>query len=402
MNNITLSLGSLTDSIQNWIGIVQNVFEGLGTFGNILLLLLILIIGKFIVKGIGKVATKALSKTNLDEKLSAKFGSDTNITGGIVGFIKAIAFLFILLFGLNIAGLTDVSEPIKNLLNQFFGFIPNLIVAGILGYIIILIAGLIKQLVSDVLNASKLDERLGSTPGTTPVSGSLATALYAFILLLCAPAVLDALGIEAISKPIKGIVESVVSAIPKILIAGILLAVGGLIGSIAKRLVENILKGTNVDSLPSKFGMNLPTEGSRALSSIAGTVTMISIIILTLTAAIKELDIDILSQASDGLFTGYFNILLALIILAAGIVASRFAYDHLVGGNAQLAKIAKYAIVIFTSVIALNRSGIATDLTSLPYTVAIYAAGVALGIGGAIAVGLGGQDYVSRWFSKRG
>lgn len=401
MNHITLSLGALTDTIQNWISVVKEALGSLGMFGNILLLLLILFIGKFIVKIIGKVVTKALAKTNLDEKLSAKFGNDTNITGGIVGFVKAIAFLFILLFGLNIAGLDDVSEPIKNLLNQFFGFIPNLIVAGILGFIIVMIAGLIKQLVSDVLNASKLDERLGSTPGTTPVSGSLAIALYAFILLLCAPAVLDALGIEAISTPVKNIVNSVVAAIPKILIAGVILAIGGLIGSIAKRLVENILKGTNVDSLPAKFGMNVPTEGSRALSSIAGTVTMISIVILSLTAAIKELDIDILSQASDGLFTGYFNILVALIILTAGIVASRFAYDHLVGGNAQLAKVAKYAIVVFTSVIALDRAGL-SDMTSLPFTVAIYAAGVALGIGGAIAIGLGGQDFMSRWFSKRG
>jgi len=34
--------------------------------------------------------------------------------------------------------------------------------------------------------------------------------------------------------------------------------------------------------------------------------------------------------------------------------------------------------------------------------VAIYAAGVAIGIGGAIAIGFGAQGFFTRWFDKRG
>ncbi len=393
---------SLPDTIQKWIGAVQGLFSGLGVFGGILLLILILWVGKFIVKGVGKLVEKALSKTSIDDKIAAKFGQDTNVTGGIVSFVKAILMLFILIFALGAAKLDVVSKPLSEMFTKILDFIPNLIVAGVLAYVIVLIAGLIKKLLGDILVASKLDERLGSATGTAPVSNSLVTVVYAFILLLCAPAVLDVLKIDAISVPIKGIVKSITDVVPNLLAAAVLIMIGGLIGSIAKRLVTNLLEATNVNSFPAKIGMNVPTTGSRSISAIAGTVVMISVVVLTLTSAINVLDVEILSKASEGLYTGYFNVLLALIILTVGVVASRFAYDNLVGGNARLATVAKYAIVIFTSVIALNRTGIATDLTSLPYTIALYAVGVAVGIGGAIAIGLGGQTYVSRWFDKQG
>ena len=388
------------DTIQEWTATVKSLIPE--QIWRILLLLLILWVGRMVVKCVGKVVEKSLSKTSVDDKIAAKFGHETNVTGGIVGFVKAILMLFIIIFGLDMAKLNVVSEPLNEMLTKVMEFIPNLIVAGVLAYVIVLVAGLVKKLLADVLGATKLDERLGSVAGTTPVSNSLVTAVYAFILLLCAPAVLDLLKIDAISTPIKGIVTSITDSVPNILAAGVIIFIGCLIGNIAKRLVSNLLEGTNVNSFPAKIGMSVPTTGSRSISAVAGTVVMISVVVLSLTAAINQLGIEILSKASAGLYTGYFNVLLALIILAGGVIASRFAYDNLVGGNAKLAKIVKYAIIIFTSVIALNRTGIATDLTSLPYTVAIYAAGVALGIGGAIAIGLGGQTYVSRWFDKRG
>ena len=305
-------------------------------------------------------------------------------------------------YGLDVAKLDVVSAPLSDMFSKILDFLPNLLVAGILTYVIVLIAGLVKKLLGDVLVASKLDERLGSVAGTTPVSNSLVTVIYALILLLCAPAVLDVLKIDAISTPIKGIVNSITGVVPNILVASVIIFLGGLIGSIAKRLVVNLLEGANVNSFPAKIGMNVPTTGARSISAIAGTVVMISVVVLSLTAAINELNIEILSKASEGLYTGYFNVLLALIILTGGVIASRFAYDHLVEGNACLAKIAKIAIIVFTSVIALDRTGISSELTSLPFTIALYAAGVAFGIGGAIAIGLGGQAFVSRWLDKRG
>lgn len=403
MQNIHTILGaSFMSTLNEWTASARSLFSSLGAFGDILLVLIILWIGKFIVKGVGKLVEKSLSKTSLDDKIAAKLGHDTNVSKGIVGFVKALLMLLILLFALDAVEMTQVSSSINLIWAQVALFIPKLLLAGLLAYIVVMVAGLVKTLLTDVLKAAKVDERLGSVAGTTPITGAVATAAYAFFLLLFTPAILDILGVEAVSKPIQGIVNQITGSVDEIIVAGVIIFLGCLIANIAKRLVTNLLQATNVDSFPAKLGLDLPATGAGAISSIAGTVVSVSVIVLALTSAIKELDIEILSLASVGLYTGYFNILLALLILAAGILAARFAYDKLVEGNATLAKVAKYGIITLTTVVALSRTGLAPEITSLPYTVAIYALGVAFGIGGAIAIGLGANSYIQRWLEKRG
>lgn len=393
---------SFIDNLNKWAGAVKNTFDSLGTFGSILLVLIILWLGKFVVKAVGSLVEKALNKTNLDDKLASKLGHNTNVTKGIVGFVKAVLFLFVLIFALDAADLDKVSGPLNNIFAQILDFIPKLLLAGVMGYIVIMIAGVVKRLLTDVLNTAKVDERLGAVAGATPITTALASAAYAFFLLLFTPAVLDVLGVDAVSDPIKGIVEQITSKIPLVFLAGVLIFVGCFIGNIAKQLVSNSLQATNINSFPEKIGLAVPTSGARSISSIAGTVVMITVIITTLTSALELLSIPLLSEASRGLFTGYFNILLALIILVVGLLGARFAHDHLAPGNATLAKYVKYAITAVVTIIALNRTGIAPDLTGLPYKAAIYAVAFAVGVGFAAAIGFGARGYVTRWFDKRG
>lgn len=403
MYNTTMFLAaSFTSKLTEWTNAIKSTFESLGTFGSVLLVIIILWLGKFVVKAVGKLVEKALNKTSLDDKLAAKLGHNANVTTGVVGFVKAVLFLFVLIFALDAADLDKVSGPLNNIFQQILEFIPKLLLAGVMGYIVVMIAGVVKRLLTDVLNTAKVDERLGAVAGATPITTALASSAYAFFLLLFTPAVLDVLGIEAVSQPISDIVEQITTKIPLVFLAGILIFVGCFIGNIAKQLVSNSLQATNVNSFPEKLGLAVPTSGARSISSIAGTVVMITVIVTTLTSALELLSIPLLSEASRGLFTGYFNILLALLILVAGLIGARFAHDHLAPGNATLAKYVKYAISAVVIIVALNRTGIAPDLTGLPYKAAIYATAFAFGVGFAIAIGFGARGFVSRWFDKRG
>ena len=60
------------------------------------------------------------------------------------------------------------------------------------------------------------------------------------------------------------------------------------------------------------------------------------------------------------------------------------------------------SLIGIASVAALNRSGIAPDITGAPYQAALTGLALALGLGGGIAFGLGGKDAVHRWLEKRG
>lgn len=92
--------------------------------------------------------------------------------------------------------------------------------------------------------------------------------------------------------------------------------------------------------------------------------------------------------------------LLAIIIFGAGCLAASFAHKNLADKNSVLATAAKVAILILTSAVALQRTGLAPDLTGLPYEYAIYALATAIGIGGSIALGLGGRSWVESKLEK--
>lgn len=399
----TLAEIDLIKDLQNIMNIVQDFFASIGMVGNLILALIVFWVGKSIAVKIGKLIEKGLNKTTIDDKIAEKLGHRTGVAKGIAGFAVALMILMVLLFAVGVAKIdTDIASPIRELLDVVMGYIPRVLVAGILTYIVVKLAGLVKTLVAGALNAARVDERLGAVAGTSPISGALSIAVYSLILLLFTPAILDALKIDAVSAPIGEIVDTILSSVPNILLAGILLAIGVVIARIASRLIVNLMEASNLNAFPAKLGLEIPEEGPRSLSGIVGFLVYLSIMVVLATAAINQLEIDLLSKASEGFLSGYYNVLLAAIILLGGILASKFVYGKLVEQNATLAKVARAAIIILTSVVALERTELAAGLTSLPYEIALYAAGFSIGVGGAIAIGLGGKEFVSRWLSKKG
>ena len=135
---------------------------------------------------------------------------------------------------------------------------------------------------------------------------------------------------------------------------------------------------------------------------MVGFLVNLTVIVTLVSSAIDILDIELLSDASHGFLFGYYNVLLALLILSLGLAASKFVYTKLAQSNELLAKVVRISIIVLTSVVALERTQLAAGLTSLPYEMAIYALAFAFGVGGAIALGLGGKEFVARWLQKRG
>ncbi len=394
-------LATKLGSISGIVDPILNFFGQFGTLGSVILALIVFLVLKKLAGILKSLLHKALSKTSLDDKLAAKLGYKSDVSGMICTIVYLILVIYAAVIALDVAKLGKASEPLQGMLDSIFGYVPQIIGAAILLYILMFLANIVKQLLANVLEVAKVDERLGSATGT-PIANSLVAAAYGFLILLFIPAVLDVLAIDAISEPIKGIVSQVTGAVPKVILAGVLLAVGIMIGKIASGVVSNLLKGTGVDQAPTKIGLNVPTEGKAAISSIVGLIILVSIVVTVFTSAVSVLNIELLTSLSGMILGGYYNVLLAVLVFGAGFVGSKLAYNALVEKNPCLAKIARALIITVTSVVALSRAGIASELTSLPYQVAIYAAGVAFGIGGAIAIGLGAKTYVENFLSKRG
>jgi hypothetical protein len=295
-----------------------------------------------------------------------------------------------------------VTQPLQGMLDQFLGFVPGLIGAALILFIAVFVGRIVKNLLGTFLRGVRLDARIGSPAGTTPVTNAITSAVFWLFILLILPAALESVRLGAVAGPILGIVSMITAAIPNVLLAALILTVGFLIAQIARKLVTNVLVAIGVDAWPAKIGLAVPTTGPRTISSIVGYTVLVSILVLLTSTAIDTLHIALLQDASRGFVEGYFRILLAVLIFGAGLLLSRFAYEHLVDKSPLLAKITRIAILVLTGIAALHRSQIIPeDLVQLPYDAIVSAVAVALGIGGAIALGLGAKDYVARFLDNR-
>ena len=397
MNDIpTILAADISAQISQWV-------ESAGPIAKYIGALLIFLIGKFVAKSIGKGIGKAASRSGLDDKLSKYLGDSNTSASGLIGtLVGLVLFLFVLIFALDFAGLSNATQPLNNLLGGFLNIIPNLVGAGIVAYITFILAKVIKEIILNVLQATRIDERLGMDSEKAPISNGAAGVAYGIIALAGLTAALGILGIDAITKPVSDIFNAILGAVPNILTAIVILTIGVFVAKIVRQILTNLLEGIGADSLPAKMGLNVPEEGSRSLSAVVGLIAFISIIVLMSASAIDALEISILSKASENIFSGYFNILGAIIIFGVGLMGSKYAYGALADKNLLLAKIAKIAIIVITGVAALQHSGIAQNITSAPYQALVTALGLALGLGGAIAIGLGGKDYVARFLEKKG
>ncbi|MFV0415486.1 MAG: mechanosensitive ion channel [Chthoniobacterales bacterium] len=397
------TLGAL-DSVGRW-PIISDIANLLGPFAKYVgAFLVFLIAWKIICPVVRGAIISALGKTSWDEKLSEWVGNKSaNPARGIAQFFYYLLLLFFAVLSLDIAGLNDVTAPLQGMLNQFLSFIPGLVGASLLLFIAVFVGRIVKNLIATSLNGLRLDERIGSSEGTTPVSNAIAGAVFWLFILLILPAVLQSIQLGAIADPIIAIVGMITSSIPNIILAAVLLAIGFLVAEIARKLVTNVLVAIGVDAWPSKIGLDIPSSGPRSVSNITGYTLMVSIIVLLASTAINTLQIGLLEEASRGFVTGYFRILLAVLIFGAGLLLSRWAYSNLSDKNALLAQVARIVILVLTAVAAIHRSQIIPpELVKLPYDAFIIAAAVALGLGGAVAIGIGGKDTVARilnrWF----
>jgi len=397
-----LAADTFNEKLSLFFDRIQQGVDTLGPIGAFILAILVFIVGRILAGVIRGLVIKALHKTDIDNKIAAMIGHESGAEKGVGNFVYYLLLLFVVIISLGVAKLDKVSGPLQDMLSQFLNFIPNILGAGVLLYFVLMVAKVVKNLAAGVLDGAKLDERLGSKPDQKPVSNALVTALYCFIVLLFTPSVLDLLKIESVSKPVGDVVSQILDAVPNIIIASVLIAIGIMIGQIARRLITNLLDAAGANKWPAKLGLDVPQEGSRSLSHVVGLIVMISVAVLMISAAINELEIGLLSEASQGFVGGYFNILLAVIIFGAGMLLSKFAYNNLSDKNITLAKAARIAIIVLTTVVAINRADLAPELTNLPFQFAIYALATAFGIGGAIAIGLGGKEYVSRWLDRKG
>ncbi len=216
----------------------------------------------------------------------------------------------------------------EGFLNSLVVQIPNWIYAVLMLVVAFIAATIVKSLMVKLLKALKAEEKLAKLGVKDASTGSsvefIAKLAYFVTFLLFLPGVLDKLGMNSVSQPITNMVNSFLAFIPKLVGAGIIIAVGVFIAKIVRDLLIALLRATKIDQLQAKAGI-LVTESS-ALSTIISNVVYGIILLVMITSALDALGISAISVPANNIVKSIFDmipyVLGAIVIIAVGVFIS--------------------------------------------------------------------------------
>lgn len=431
---IVIALNVLNLNILPLNTFLNQIFAYLPKLGGAALLIGVAWVLATLVKAI---VTRTARSLGLDERLAPPSDPDNLSLPGQSPFLLSdtlgtalywFVFLFFLPLILGVLDLQGPLQPVQNLLNDVLAALPKILKAVLIGVVGWFIARIVRQIVTNLLAAIGTDRvgtQLGlrrTATGGQSLSWIIGTVVYVLILIPTATAALDALEIPAISGPATSMLNQILSALPQIFTAALILVIAYVIGKFVAELVSNILAGIGFNNIFQWLGVqsapytpptpvadydpNLPPPdpdviqesdltripGTRTPSEIAGIVVLVGIMLFATVAATNVLNFPALTLIITGLLVVFGRILAGLAVFAVGLYLANLAFNLITSsGNAQakiLGQTARIAIIALVAAMALQQMGIAPSIVNLAFGLLLGAVAVAI----AIAFGLGGRD----------
>jgi len=384
---------------------------------------------------VAKMAVSRVMRTfSVDERLNQEVGNASSERPLLLSDTVATAvywFIFLLFLPLILDSLEmqQALLPVNNLLNQILAAIPKILEAVLIGFVGWLLAMVVRRIVTNLLAAAGADSlgaRFGisRTAGGQSLSWIVGTIVYVLILIPTAIAALNALDIQAISQPAVAMLNDILSAIPKIFTAGLILALAYILGRWVGDLVTNILRGIGFNNVFSWLGvqpkqplrltpssidpdatlLQEPEVPARTPSEFVGIVVQVGIMLFAVVAATDVLGIPALTAIVSGIVLVAGRVLSGLVVFAIGLYLANLAFSLIASSGTRQARLlgqaARIAIIAFVSALALQQMGIGSDIVNLAFGLLLGA--IAVGI--ALAFGLGGReiaaDQIREWLAS--
>lgn len=376
------------EQIQDMLGPIAS-----GALGHALIGLAILVIGLIIVKFIASIFKSLLNKLSFLKK--------NNLAKPIASLIKAVMTIFVLMAVLQHFGLTSVLEPLENLVSQFLSAVPKIIGAGVVAYAGWVIAKIVAELVG--LALEKFDAQIAHKTGSKDIKVSKFGSAFIFggILLPIVVAALGVLDIDAITVPASNMINELMSSVPNIVGAGIILLVAYFVSKFVVFMLTGLLDGMGFDQLPAKLGLQGFFKSSLTPTKLVGNAVIFFAMLTASIGAVDTLGIEIVSNVFSQALDFCGGVLIGGVILVIGNFLGTLAYQKLSASGSQgLAGIARVAILGLVLAMGLKSMGLADNIVNMAFGFTIGSAAVAF----ALAFGLGGRDaakgVAEKWASK--
>jgi hypothetical protein len=415
-----LQMAAISESLSR---VVQQILDYVPRlFGAGLLLLagwILAAIVKFLI-------TRALVAAKVDERFKgsaapAEAGARPRLPlsktlGSVVFWVILLLFVPGVLSVLAIEGL---STPMQQMVEKVVTFLPNVALAAIILLLGWLFAGMVRRIVEGLMQAAGTD-RLGERAGLGRIfkqfnlSALVGLVVYILILVPVIIAALNALQVEGITKPASDMLGNFLAAVPSIFSVLLILLIAYIGGRLLGRLATSFMEAIGFDRLPAALGLTkkeaAPSAHGAAKpawspSQVVGYVVLVVIMLFAIMESCRRLDFVGLAAVVSAFVLFLTQVLLGLAVLALGLYFGNVAAKAILGSQVAharwLALVARVAIIVFASAMALNKIGVGADVVKIAFGLAFGAIAVAA----AIAFGLGGRDAAARqieeWHQKK-
>ncbi|GCE17781.1 mechanosensitive ion channel family protein [Dictyobacter kobayashii] len=211
----------------------------------------------------------------------------------------------------------------------------------------------------------------------------------------------------AIYSSMASALAMVFAFIPKLVGFLVILLVGWIVASLLAKGLTLLLRRAGFDRLSDRIGftrferqMNLRMDPA----SLLGKILFWFVFLIFLVPACNALELNSVSTLIGQIVAYIPNVFVAIVVLFLGMLLASFASELVRGASAStrmanpnlLANIARYAILGFAILVALEQLQIAPALITTLFTAVVGSIALACGL----AFGLGGRDSAKRLLER--
>lgn len=379
-----------------------NMIDGVLSFIPTLIGAVIVGVIGWVVATVARTAINAaLSKTSLDEKLSAEAGVQP-MSGTIADMVYWVILLFVLVMVLGKLELDGLFAPLTNMLNKAISFLPNIFMAGVVFFVGLIVAKIIRGIVTNMvasLNLQGFAEKAGISNNRENSLPNIAGSL-AFLMIIIPTTIisLDTLNIEVISRPATNMLNKIMNALPNIFTAAAILIITYFIMKMVANVIKGLLENTTVNALPAKVGLQ-SALGTTKVSDLVGYAIIFFAMLFAAILAADLLGFEQISAIITMFIAFGADIILGAIILFIGFWLANIiagVVERSDKGSPFLANIVRVLIMGLVLAMGLKAMGIADSIVNLAFGLTLGAVAVAF----ALSFGLGGQEAAARFLRK--
>jgi hypothetical protein len=381
MNNIGETLNG---ALQSFLDTTANHLPG------ILGAIVVLIIGWLIAKALRGLTKSALRKTDLDNRLFKSAKSNFSPEDMISKIVYYVIMLIVLMVVLEKLGVKDVLDPVKGMVGTFLAAVPKIITAGIIGFAGYMIATIVSELMGFAGDSlDRLSTKMGLASNDFDLGKLVKQIVFLIIFIPILILAIDKLEFNAISDPLKGMLTTMVEAIPKLVVAAILLAVFYFGGKFVTNILRELLANLGVDNMANKMGI-ANIVGNTKMSSLAANLVFAFLMFTGIIQVCEQLEFGQITVLLNDLLEISGRIFFGLVIMAIGnwisTIASNAVTDNFLKTVTRMATLGLFLAI------ALRTMGIANDIVNLAFGLTLGAVAVAV----ALSFGLGGREAAGK------